>query len=324
LKSLSSGLSVKCLAMAAVVLAAATAGCSGGHERASRSVDPATTAYNTSAPLPSSTVHKLPHGAFYILWGVVGAADNLWEVTPSGQERQLTHNPRGYEVDSFAASKAGIILSDAIYGADLIGRWTGHGVVWMPPWHAKGKSVRGFAPDIRSNGQITYLTPSNAIWLRQSFSGAARVIYRYPSTFNPGSPVFGPAGQIAILPSSSLAEGQKASMLVISAKGTVHTLATGIATYGYPAVWGQNAPALAVPRAQGREELFFSDGKREELPTGWKALSWSPDGSRLLVISDTSLGLWSTARPSDVSVIGRVNRASEVVQVGWLSSVVSK
>lgn len=310
----------------AVMLGAAIMGCSGGTGtgRTQRSggtgiTGPGVAASVALEPLPTSTVRRLPHGTFYLLWGPVGAEENLWEVTASGQERQLSHNPRGYEIDSFAASRAGIVVSDALYNADLLARWTSHGADWLRPWHAPGPSVRGFAPDIRPDGEITYLTPSNAIWVRQSFAGPARIIYRYPPNFAPGSPTFGPGGQVALVVGPSLAKGQKPGVLIIFRNGIVRTLRTGFSRLGgQPTVWGQNAPALVIPPLRGAEELFFPGGRRELLPEGWRALCWSPDGTQLLVVSATSLGVWSLSN-GRIGVIGPVNRSSEVWQASWLS-----
>jgi len=303
----------------AVGAVACARGAATGASKAARPLG-ATTG-SVTEPLPRSTLRRLPPGVFYMLWGVTGAEDNLWELSSRGLvERQLTHNPRGYEIDSFAASRAGIILSDALYNEDLLARWTTHGVQWMRPAGRKTGYVRGFDPDIRPNGQIAYLTPSNAIWLRRSFSAQPKIVYRYPKNYYPGSPTFGPHGQIAIVPPSYLAATQKPTVVIVSEAGTVRFLDTGYSRMGYPTAWGQTAAALVIPPFRGPEKLFFPDGSSEQLPGGWKALSWNPDGSKLLVISRTSLGMWSRSSPGRINIIGPVNRPPEVIQASWLNA----
>jgi hypothetical protein len=121
------------------------------------------------------------------------------------------------------------------------------------------------------------------------------------------------------VPGADLAKGQKPTVLIVSRTGAVRHLRTGFGELGYPPVWGQHAPALAIPPIRGAEKLFFPNGRQQQLPIGWRALSWSPDDTRLLVLSRSSLGVWSMARPHHISVIGPVNRASEVIEATWLS-----
>jgi hypothetical protein len=250
---------------------------------------------------------------FYLLWGPVGPLENLWQVSRAG-ERQLTHNPRGYEIDSSAASKAGIIVSDALHDEDLLARWTRHGPQWMRPWRGHGRYMHAAVWDMTADGQILYTPLSEAVGapipivLEESFSGPVRVIYRQPGFA--ARAFFGPGGKIALIGS--------ARILIRSPRGALQRLRTGLGTLGRIA-WGTQAAALAVAPQSGATRIIFPSGRQEALPAGWLPLSWSPDGTRLLVMSDTTLGVWapSTAR---ISVIGPVNRATQVWQAKWLSA----
>src|SRR6266700_3455634 len=57
-------------------------------------------------PVPLNVARRLPAGVFYLLVGPNDTSTNLWQVTNTGCERQLTHNRRGYGVSDFGATRA--------------------------------------------------------------------------------------------------------------------------------------------------------------------------------------------------------------------------
>jgi hypothetical protein len=314
----------------ASIAIAASAGCSAAADQAATTSHPSPVAATSIAqPIPVPQLKHLPPGAIYILGGMTASDSNLWQVASTGIEEKLTSNPRGFGIDSFAASQAGIVLADAQYGADQLARWTWHGPQWLRlPGHAK-TYINGQEPGIRPDGQILYLLPpaepghhgdrDYTLWVKKSFAGPARMIYRQ-RTF-PGVPIFGPRGQVAVVGpiGPSTAKSPKPGIVIISRTGKIRKLSPGFTELGYPPVWGQNAPALAIPPWKGPARLIFPDGRHQTLPTGWRPEAWNPSGTALLMLSKTSLGIWSLRNPGKVKAIARLTPGFEIDQVSWLA-----
>jgi hypothetical protein len=323
--------------VAASVVAAASTACSGGTASGSRPSLAATaapgaapvTADSTVPPVTASSARHLPPGVFYFLGGPSTFNMNLWEVTRTGAEKELTHNSRGGPIHQFAASSAGIVLADGLYDeGDLLARLTSKGVVWLRPWRHPREYIGGQAPGISATGQILYMLPPAqpgakgskyfTYWIKRSFTGRARLIYRV-KLFS-GGPIFGPRGQVAIIgPSGQPFPGQKPGAIIISADGHVAELETGFTRMGYPPLWGPHAEAIEIPPAVGTAELFFANGKREKLPAGWQPYSWNQDGNELLMLKGAAIGLWSMTRPGKVTTVGELTPGFVVEQINWLN-----
>jgi hypothetical protein len=300
------------------LLAAGLVGCSGPAPRS-----------EPEQPVPAATLHRLPSGVFYLLAGSPNIySANIWEVTRSGREVQLTHNRVGYGVSWFAASRAGIVMADASTGADELARLTARGPQWLPVGRARQPQIAGQAPQIDGNGEIAYMVPPAnygpahddfAVWVTPSFSARGRIVYQQASGL--GGEGFGPGGQIAVmnLPEDTPVHGRPAHILIISPHGNVKIVYTPFAELGDLA-WQPDAIALAVSSASGKTLLIFPDGRREMLSRGWQPLSWSPAGSELLVQRGLLLGLWSAHAPRRISVLGKTSRRFAVLNVDWLSS----
>jgi hypothetical protein len=315
--------------LAAALLAASTvAGCSTGSFVAARSLhEPA--AATAAEPVPRPALRRLPPGVFYILSAQHLNEMNLWVLTSGGIETQLTHNPPGYEIDAFGASSAGIVVADSLHLADQLARWTSHGPVWLHPAGSRSGYINGAVPDIRADGALTYELPPGdsagkhmadfTIWAKQSFTGPQRI--RYWLRADPGEPLFGPGGQIAVAGPGGpyLAKGQTPAVVFISPGGSLHRFTTPMQGEWLP-VWGQSAPAVAVLAWKGPTELVFPSGKRELLPEGWAPLTWDPGGTRLLVLSGTTLGVWSLRDPGTVTVITTITPGFLIEEARWLTS----
>jgi hypothetical protein len=302
-----------------VLLIAGSAGCSG-----SRSAPQG----GPGVPVPAATLHRLPAGTFYLLagWPNVYSA-NVWEITPSGHEIQLTHNPAGFGVSWFSASRAGIVMADASGGADELARLTKRGAQWLPAGHTRQPEIGGSAPQIASNGEITYVVPpanygpahnDNAIWVTSSFSAPGHIIYKQRSDL--GGEAFGPGGQIAVMnrPYDPPYPGKHAHLLVISPAGAVRTMPTPFWSLDTVS-WQPDAVALAVSSVTNRTELIYPGGRTRMLPRGWQPLAWNPAGSKLLLQDGLLLGLWSAAAPRGIIVLGQTSRHFTVLNVDWLA-----
>ncbi len=110
------------LAIVSVLITAGVVDCSGSASRT-----------GVELPLPLKTLHRLPAGVFYLLAGRPNAySANIWELTSSGQEVQLTHNRVGFGISWLSASRAGVVMADASNGVDELARLTAHGAQWLP------------------------------------------------------------------------------------------------------------------------------------------------------------------------------------------------
>lgn len=287
------------------------------------SVPPQSTAA-AAQPLPAVTRRHLPAGVFYLLAGRGLASLNLWQVTESGRERQLTHNRRGFGVDAFDASAAGIILADGTSSGDDLARLTPQGPLLLRKTGDQPTLLRGSSPDIRDDGMIGYVTPPSqpgsgsgnyfVIWTRRSFDGHGTVLLeqRHPLA----GPVFGPDGQIAV--EGWGGAGQKPSVLIYSGDG-VRRLLTGINAIPSLVAWGKHAPALALAFPAHAAELLYPDGHRQLLPSGWQPLTWNPAGTQLLMQSAHALGIWSMSSPDQVTRIGPSTPGVQILQADWLA-----
>jgi hypothetical protein len=270
-------------------------------------------------PLPTATARGLPAGVFYLLAGPTLADLNVWQVGPGGHERRLTNNRRGYGIDGFAVSRAGLILA----GGDHLARWTPHGPSWL---HSRGALIRGSSPDIRANGMIGYVTPPAraatgraaefAIWVRRCCGGRGTVVHR--QTRAVAGPVFGPHGQVAVQGWASQA-GRRAPAVIIYRDGDSRKLRTGIPAIPSLLAWGEHAPAVAVAFPSHVAELLYPDGRRQLLPRGWQPLAWNPDGTQLLMQAGAALGVWSMQAPGQVTRIGGITPGVQILQATWLA-----
>jgi hypothetical protein len=270
-------------------------------------------------PLPAVTARGLPTGVFYLLAGPTLADLNVWQVSPDGHERRLTDNHRGYGIDGFAASRAGLILA----GGDHLARWTRHGPAWL---RSRGTLIRGTSPDIRANGMIGYVTPPArsgtgraaefAIWVRRCCGGRGTVVHRQTRAVT--NPVFGPHGEIAVQGFVSQA-GQRAPAVIIYRHGDTRKLRTGVPAVPSLLAWGEHAPAVAVAFPSHVAELLYPDGHRELLPRGWQPLAWNPAGTQLLMQAGAALGVWSMRAPGRVTRIGGITPGVQILQATWLA-----
>jgi len=303
--------------LASVLLAAGLLGCSGsvGHS-------------GMEQPVPLGTLHRLPAGVFYVLAGRPNIySANVWAITSSGREVQLTHNRVGFGISWMSASSAGIIMADASNGVDELARLTSRGAQWMPVGRTGQPQIHGQAPAIDDSGEITYSVPpsnsgpahnDNSVWVASSFSSPGRIIYKQAGDL--AGEGFGPGGQIAIMdrPYDPPLNDKRAQVLIIAPDGRVRTVDTDFWQLAGVA-WRPNATALAVSSVSRNTELIFNGGRDQLLPKGWQAMTWSPDGNKLLVQKGRQLGLWSAAEPRRVMTLGATSRQYTVLNVAWLS-----
>jgi len=279
-----------------------------------------------SQPLPPGTRRNLPSGVFYLLAGRGLTSLNLWQVTAGGRERQLTRGRRGFGIDAFDASTAGVVLADGTSSGDDLARLTPRGPLLLHKTGGQLALLRGSSPDIRNDGTIGYVTPPTdpggrtdgywEIWTRRSFSGRGSVLLqqRHPLA----GPVFGPHGQIAV--ESWGGPGQSKPSVLVYRDGRARQLLTGINAIPSLVAWGQHAPALALAYPAHVAELLFPDGRRQLLPPGWQPLTWNPAGTELLMQSPRALGIWSMSAPGRVTRIGVSTAGVQILQADWLTS----
>jgi hypothetical protein len=67
------------------------------------------------APIARSGLTRLPAGVFYILGGPNYEDMNVWEISRTGVEKELTHNPPGGPIHQVTASRAGVVVAADLY-----------------------------------------------------------------------------------------------------------------------------------------------------------------------------------------------------------------
>jgi len=302
--------------------------CSGpaGTDKPAGSASMTTTSMPAFPVLPA-TAKRLPPGVIYLEAGPPGHPPrwiSLWAIS-RGRERLVTPGEAGRQIYGFGASRAGIVVMDGASSPAGLARWTRRGLVWLHPAGHPRWTINGFWPDISPAGAITYMLFAHgnaaSIWIRPSWTGRDKIIYRWPDMRGSVAQVFGPRDRLAVMPIAMPLPKGKPGLVVLTPRGAVvRRLQVGLPAIAPPEAWGPRAPALALRSPSGRAELLFLSGRREPLPAGWKPLAWNPAGSELLMASSTSLGIWSTTRPRSVRVIGPISRGYGIWDAVWLSA----
>jgi hypothetical protein len=281
-----------------------------------------------SAPLPLSPAmaKRLPAGTFYLLAGTNNISSNIWKVSSTGTETQLTHNGRNFGISNFSASAAGIAMGDGAGGGDVLAALTAKRPIELK------NGGDGDGPAINAAGQICYaktIDDKNAnpayqeLIVRTSLNGPARVRYKVKVSDNVAGLLenaWGPNGSIVALVGGHYPgrPGPESELVTVSKTGKVTRVRTGVDARLGNVVWSEHGGGIAVGVTSGRGKVIYSATRQYSLPAGWFPMSWSPAGSRLLVSnSKRQLGLWSPAKPQSVSVIAATAK-SVFGEVIWL------
>jgi hypothetical protein len=270
-----------------------------------------------SGPVPREVVRRLPAGVLYLLAGPDDDSLNLWQVTNSGCQRQLTH-VRGLGVSDFGASRAGVILSEAPTGVDQLARLGSHGPVLLPDGAV---STVGIDPA----GRVVYIqSPTGPgrknvfkVVVKKSFLSAAHVLYQQKASLIVCE--WGPKHHIATISAADANEHGPMRLLDIGPKGQARVVRTGLPNVGN-AHWDKKAPGIAIT-ASHLGELIRSDGTRQRLPRGWHPGGWNPAGTKLLVwaTGDKAIGIWDPAAPGHIFRLGALPRNVFFAKIVWLA-----
>jgi hypothetical protein len=316
-----------CAAVVAVgAIVSILAACGGGGKVALTARNRPHQAAGSSLPLPVATARRLPPGVFYLLSGPNPLSGNLWEVSSSGHEIQLTYNRANFGISSFGATRAGIVMADASSGVDELVQLTSHGIVPLPGNHVA-------SPVVNDDGEIAAVRPPGNIGpkvyfdlvIKKSFNARPHTIYRQHASL--GGLAWGPGGSVGVLSSSHPpgTRGPDSSLLIVDHSGSAHRLSTDF-TQLSEVVWGERAPAVAVAHWNGAGEVVFLNGTRKRLPSGWWPVAWNATGTQLLVRTTGNpgtLGVWSLKNPAQVTRIGDMNQHMMITEAAWLRSKAS-
>jgi hypothetical protein len=277
-----------------------------------------------AVPIPVATARKLPPGVFYLQGGPKSGepwTSSVWEVT-AGREVLITRGNLGRQIAGFAASQRGMFVSANVGMFGDVGWWTRAGPSWLHPLGQPDQEINGVAPDISPDGTVAYLNGSTGVWVKSPQLNHQQFIYRV--SFNDGivQPAFGPDQLLAMIGPFWQNNHHRPDVVILGDDGTggvVATLHTGFAQLGYVAFWGPSAPALVVGSSKGANELLFLSGRRQLLPAHWRPLAWNPAGRDLLMVNSTTLGIWSLARPRQVTIVGSISRGYQIPDAEWLN-----
>jgi hypothetical protein len=311
------------LLAAAPLLAAA---CSVVSSRADGAIDAA--AVSAHLPMSPAMAKRLPAGTFYLLAGPTNISSNIWEVSSTGKETQLTHNGRNFGISNFGASTAGVVMGDGADGADVLAALTAKGPVELTD------GGDGDGPAINAAGHISYIrtifdkngnTTYDELIVRNSINGPGRVVYKIKVSDGVAGMLdnqWGPNGSIAVLDGGHYPgrQGPESKLVTVSKSGNVTRVRTGVNARLGADVWSEHGGGIAVGVTSGRSKVIYSARHEYSLPAGWFPMSWNPAGTRLLIrnYSKRQLGLWSPAKPRSVSVIGATAKNVFIGEVIWL------
>jgi hypothetical protein len=267
-------------------------------------------------PVPRKVALRLPAGMFYVLAGPNDSL-NLWQVSNSGCERQLTYIRR-FGVSDFGASRASVILSVAPTGVSQLARLGPHGPVLLPDGAV---STVGIDPV----GRVVYIrSPTGPgrknvfqVVVKKSYRSPPHVIYQQKATLIVCE--WGPKRHIVTISAADANEHGPMRLLDIGPKGQVQEVRTGVPNVGN-AFWGKKAPGIAI--IAGRSgELVRPDGTIQRLPQGWHPGAWNPAGTELLVwaTGDRALGVWNPDEPAHVERIGLLPSKVRFAKIAWLA-----
>ena len=317
----------KRLLLAAVPLFAAA--CSVVTSQPGGAIDAAAvSAASARLPMSPATAERLPTGTFYLLAGPNNISSNIWEVSSTGKETELTHNGPNFGISNFSASTAGVVMGDGAGGPDVLAALTANGPVEL----ADGDD--GDGPAINAAGQICYVrtifdkngNPAyNELIVRSSFDGTGRVRYKIKASASVAGMLdsqWGPNGSIAVLDGGHYPgrQGPESKLVTVSKSGKVTRVRTGVDARLGADVWSEHGGGIAVGVTSGRSKVIYSARHQYSLPAGWFPMSWNPAGTRLLVrnYSKRQLGLWSPAKPQSISLIGMTAKNVFIGEVIWL------
>jgi hypothetical protein len=297
-------------AVALVVVAAVGAVVSIRAEAAGKAS--AASAASAPPPISPAMARRLPAGTFYFLAGTNNISANIWKVSSTGAETELTHNGHNFGISNFSASTAGIAMGDGAGGGDVLAALTAKGPIELR------NGGDGDGPAMSAAGQICYaktIDDQNGnpayqeLIVRTSLNGPARVRYTIKVSDDAAGlldSAWGPNGSIAVLVGGHYPgrPGPESELVTVGKTGNVTRVRTGVDARLGAVVWSEHGGGIAVGVTAGRGKVIYSATRQYSLPAGWFPMSWSPVGSRLLVRnSKRELGLWTPARPQSVSVI---------------------
>jgi hypothetical protein len=317
----------------ATFLAAAAAGCAGTVPAASQpparnSAGPSRAVQDAVAaqppPVSQAVAGQLGQGVIYLLAGPDPADENVWAIS-GRSERQLTSGTKNNAITSVGAAGAGIVVSDDRFNADDLAKVTTRGAWWLPTGRPS-RLHQGSCATISARGQIAFVTvpgaagypDSRSFELRDQGSFTSKSVIIDTSRTPLSDPVFGPANQIAFIRQPKISDYYSTTVIVRSRDGRLRVVKTGFADPD-SLVWSANAPDLVVAAWPLKAEAIGSSGRRRLLPAGWFPMAWNPAGTKLLVASKTSIGLWAPDRPGAVRTIGPLSPGVEVAAATWLN-----
>jgi hypothetical protein len=184
---------------------------------------------------------------FYVQAGPNDDSLNLWQMSNTGCERQLTHT-RGFGVSDFGASRAGVIMSVSSTGVDQLARLGPHGLVLLPD------GVAG-SVGIDPAGRVVCIRPPTGpgrknvfqVVVKKSFLSAPHVIYQQKASLIVCE--WGPKRHIVTISAADANEHGPDRLLNIRPIGQVREIRTGLC----PAAVGSRARISASRSASATQ-----------------------------------------------------------------------
>ncbi len=272
-------------------------------------------------PKQTATVLLPDRGTLYLGAGPTVSAEDLYRIRGDGRSgpERITAMPAGRNLSVLTAGSGQVIVSEASEGTDKVARLVGNRLERLI-------DDRAFTPSLSDDGRLAYIRLREAVGrpnedfvvVRDLASGEERTLYQHTG----GSlsyPAWGPASLLAVVEKDGPTLRQT-RIVLISADGTVRKVELG--DRASTGLAGSQRAAHLVVRGNGPPPSQFlldpGSGRRDPLPSGWLPLTWSPDGSSLLVAKGRRLGL---IRPPDLAAVDEVGTFPVPVwQADWVEA----
>lgn len=257
-------------------------------------------------------------GTLYLGAGPTVFAQDLYRISGDGRgPERLTALPPGRNLSVVTAGSGQVIVSEGSEGTDKIARLVGNRLERLI-------DDRVFTPSLSEDGRLAYSRLHEevgglnefSVVVRDVASGQERTVYQQAGKSISG-PAWLPQGFLAVV-EKDLPGHRQTRIVLIADDGSVRRVELGERT-STGLVASQEAPHLVVADYGSPPGGFLLDpesGRRNPLPSGWLPLTWSPDGSSLLVAKGPRLGL---IRPPDLLHLDEIGTFPEPVwQADWV------
>jgi hypothetical protein len=263
-----------------------------------------------------TTTRELPAGVWYVLAGPNDQSANLWRLSRSAGQTEMTHNNKKDDgIDAISATEAGIVVANAASGQDTLDHVTRRGLEKIPGGH-------GYVPIITKDGRVMFAVPDSPTYYIKSditTESKSRTVYSQRQLI--GTIQSGPKDEIVFDSNPHLpGPGGPQQVREVTGVHQYRVIPTGVSDPSNVS-WSADAVGLAIDSYTKRGVVVMSRSHlRWSIPRGWQSVSWSPNGRELVVLRGRQIGVWPPGHAQQVHVVGSVPPGTTLIQASWLQT----